>query len=536
MRMGTRDLLFMGLVFGGGAMLVASLLPNVSPARAGRRAEKRNVVADNPTIVSELDREFHREWAEAEVKPVGPAAQLVMMRRLSLALMGTIPSMQEIRRFESRPEERRLALWLDEILADRRFADYFAERLARAYVGTEDGPFLLYRRRRFVTWLSDQLASRRPYDQIVRDLIAEEGLWTDHPATNFVSVTIEPEKPPNPEKLGARVARAFLGVRLDCAQCHDHPFEDWKQRDFQGLAAFFGQVHTGFSGVYDGKGEYEPTNRKTGKGEVVKPRVPFLPELLVETGPRRTQLARWVTDPRNPNLSRATVNRVWALLFGKPIVQPVDDLLSAGDPPAVIKLLAADFTAHGFDLQRLIRVIVASEAFRLDSASDTPVSEAQEKAWAVFPMTRLRPEQVVGGVLQASSLETIDRDSHILVRLGYTFGQSAFVKRYGDTGEDEFSESSGTIPQRLLLMNGSLVNDKTKDGLFNASSRIAMLAPTDREAIEIAYLTVLTRRPSETEASHFVARIAGTKGKERQLRLGDIVWALINVTEFSWNH
>ncbi|MDR3636268.1 MAG: DUF1549 domain-containing protein [Isosphaeraceae bacterium] len=536
MRMGTRDLLFVGLVLGGAATLASSLLPNVVPARAARRPANPAPAPADPTIVREVNRELRREWAEAGVSPVRRAPELALMRRLSLALTGTIPSLEEIRRFEARAEDRRLSLWIDDLLADRRFADYVAERLARVYVGTEEGPFIQFRRRRFVTWLSDQLANSRPYDAIVRDLIADRGLWTDHPGTNFITVAVEPEKPPNPEKIAARVARAFLGVRLDCAQCHDHPFGEWKQRDFQGLAAFFGQVHTGFSGVYDGQGEYEPTNRKSGKTEVAPPGVPFYTELLPEEGPRRMRLARWVTDPRNPNLARVTVNRVWALMFGKPLVEPVDDILSVGEPPPLLKMLAADFSAHGFDLRRLVRSIAATEAFQRDSASDNDVTESQEKTWAAFPLTRLRPEQVVGGVLQSASLGTIDRESNVLVRLGYTFGQQAFVQRYGDTGEDDFSDGCGTIPQRLLLMNGDLVKDKTKDGLVTAASRIATLAPTDQAAVELAYLTVLTRRPTPEEAAHFVPRLEGTKGKERQLRLCDIVWTLINATEFSWSH
>ena len=136
--------------------------------------------------------------------------------------------------------------WLDHILQDRRFADYFAERLARTFVGTEDGPFILYRRRRFVTWLEEQLAHNRPYDQLVRELIAGTGLWTDKPATNFLSVTCQPDhqNQPDPVRLAGRVTRAFLGLRLDCAQCHNHPFADWKQADFQGLSAFFGQTQS----------------------------------------------------------------------------------------------------------------------------------------------------------------------------------------------------------------------------------------------------------------------------------------------------
>ena len=129
-----------------------------------------------------------------------------------------------------------------------------------------------FRRRRFTIWLSDAILENRLYDTVVRDLVADQGLWTDHPATNFVSVTISEETEiPDPERLAARVSRAFLGVRLDCAQCHDHPCQPWKQADFRGLAAFFGSVHSNLRGVRDGESMYHPLDRKTKQAVTVEP-------------------------------------------------------------------------------------------------------------------------------------------------------------------------------------------------------------------------------------------------------------------------
>ena len=463
------------------------------------------------------------------------------MRRLSLALTGSIPSLEEIRAFEARPAEGRLDWWIETLLADRRSSDYLAERLARAFVGTEGGPFLVYRRRRFVSWLGDELMRNRPYDDLVRDLIAGRGIWTDHPSTNFISVTFEPDITKNydPERLAARVARAFLGVRIDCAQCHDHPFQSWKRSDFRGLAAYFGEVEHTLRGIADTGGGFLVNDKKEGHPVAVEPRVPFLAELDPETGTRRERLARWVTDPRNPNFRRATANRAWALLFGRALVEPIDDLSAVGDLPEPLELLAGDFAANGFDLRRLIRAIASTEAFALDSAAedDSEPATTLEAAWAAFPITRLRPEQVAGALLQAARPETINSESHILVRLGMYGGVNEFVGRHGDPGEEEFNlEGSSTIPQRLLMMNGDLVHKKTKEDLTNASTRFAILAPTDRIAVEVAYLATLTRRPTPDEAAHFEARLAGTRGGERKERMTDLVWALLNATEFSWDH
>ncbi len=218
------------------------------------------------------------------------ADDLAIIRRLSLALTGTIPSLEEIRLLEAQPEPQRIVWWLDGLLADRRSSDYLAERFARAFVGVQDGPLIIYRRRRFVAWLADELSNNRPYDQIVRQMISASGLWTDHPATNFITVTIKPDQDtgPDAEDLAVRVSRTFLGIRMDCAQCHDHPFERWKQRDFQSLAAFFGQTEQTFRGIQDDAlGKFAIENRKTGKLETVNPGVPLATDLLPATGTRR---------------------------------------------------------------------------------------------------------------------------------------------------------------------------------------------------------------------------------------------------------
>ncbi|MBV9126438.1 MAG: DUF1549 domain-containing protein, partial [Planctomycetes bacterium] len=370
--MWARNLLFIVVVLAGIATLTAALFPSQRPPRVPHFNPREAQDPDFRASVDQVNEEFRKEWAEAGLKPAPRASDLQIARRLSLALTGTVPSLQEIRQMEAVPADQRLPWRVAELLQDRRFGDYWAERLARAYVGTEDGPFLVYRRRRFVSWLSDELMKDHPYDDLTRNLIAGQGLWTDNPATNFLTVTIEQgagKNQPDPERLAGRVSRVFLGVRLDCAQCHNHPFEKWKREDFQGLAAFFGQAKLGFTGMHDEGGDYQTLNRKTGAKETVEPRVPFLPELLPAQGTRRRQLADWITNPRNLYFSRATVNRVWALMFGRPLVEPVDSVPTSGSLPPVLHLLADDFVAHHYDLQRLIRVIAATEVFQLDSAA-----------------------------------------------------------------------------------------------------------------------------------------------------------------------
>lgn len=535
-----RNFVFIAFCAVGLATVSNRLLPRQLPPAELDRVWMGYDTPEFTSLIADVDQEFRDTWQAEDLTPAPRANEWTVYRRVALGLVGTIPSLEEIRQLEQIPTDQRYAWWIDHLLEDRRCSDYLAERFARTYVGTEEGPFLVYRRRRFVSWLSDQLHANRPYDDLARALISDEGLWTDSPAVNFVTVThdVNGDGQPAPEPLAGRTARAFLGVRLDCVQCHDdHLRGEWMQQDFQQLAAFFAGANSSLLGIRDREKDYEFQYLNAAESEVVPPKTPFAPELLPGEGTRRKQLAAWVTHPQNQAFSRAIVNRIWALLLGRPLVEPIDDLPLHGPYPPGLERLAADFSQHGFDLRRLIRAIVQTEVFQLSSRGPDAITEQQERAWAAYPLVRLRPEQVAGSLIQASSLTTVDADSHILVRLGRYEEQQAFVRRYGDTGEDEFSGRGGTIPQRLLLMNGQLVKERTKDDLVaNAVTRINALTSDDQRAVEVAYWTTLTRRPSAEELEYFVGRLKSEDGKQRRQALEDLYWALFNSTEFSWGH
>jgi hypothetical protein len=490
-----------------------------------------------------VNTDFEQSWAEKRLQPTSKADDLTLVRRLSLALTGSIPSLQEIRALESVKGVDITQWWLTKLFADRRACDYLAERLVRVYVGIENGPFLIYRRRRLVDWLSEALQKNRPYDQIARALIDAKGVWTTSPEVNFISVTNENKKGPDEAKLAARVSRAFLGVQMDCVQCHDGKLgSTWKQTDFHKLAAYFGQTDFALNGLRDDpKQSYAFRYLGKTEEETVPAMVPWKPELLPEKGTPRAKLASWVTAKENRPFARTLVNRIWALLFNRPLISPVDDIPLEGPFPPGLELLADDLIAHDFDLQRLIRVIAATRVFQQSSRSADPahpVTVDTEKAWAAFPMTRLRPEQMAGSVIQASSLSTIDAETHVLFRIKRDLDVANFVKRYGDSGEDTFDDAGGTIPQRLLLMNGNMITENTRNNpLVNASTRIGMLAPDNTTAVEAAYLAVFTRRPTVTEADHFAGLLAsGKSSNSRSNAMSDLYWTLMNATEFSWNH
>ena len=542
-----RNLLFAVVCLAGVGAVVSNLLKSDTMAAPKHQASHYEKPVFR-TTVDWVDEEFASEWKKAGLEPAERADDLTLIRRLSLGLTGTIPSLQEIRALEAQPEDERVQWWLSHLFEDRRTSDYLAERFARAYVGVENGPFLIYRRRRFVSWLADEFEANRPYDKIVSSLITAEGLWTTNPEVNFVTVTVdqnEDKKGPDEVKLAARVTRAFLGVRIDCVQCHDdHLGDEWSQKDFHQLASFFGKADMAISGIRETGKPYEFKYRRQREPLEVPTIVPFQPELLPERGRPRQRLARWVTHSKNRAFARATVNRVWALMFGRPLVEPVDEIPLEETPenpyPPGLEILADDFIIHKFNLQRLIRVIAATRAFGLDSkmpAGRTPPTLEHDQHWAAFPLSRLRPEQVAGSIIQSASLTAINADSHILFQLNRSIQQGEFIKRYGDIGEDEFYIQGGTIPQRLLMMNGSLVHERIKDDLVaNAASRILATAPNDTKVVEATYLAVLSRRPSAEEGDYFLHSLSQKGFLDRKAKQADLYWALINSTEFSWNH
>ena len=567
--MWARNFLFIVLCLAGLGMIASSLLDrnriDTPSTFSGGQAKlvsaslPADVTQPNekwPQTTARINQEFEKYWQAQGLSHAERASELAIVRRLSQALTGTIPSVEENRALEQVNPEDRVEWWVAHLLEDRRYADYVAERLARAYVGTEDGPFILYRRRRFVTWLADHLHRNDRYDDIVKELISDTGLWNASPAVNFVTVTAQQTKGNKPDeiRLAGRTTRAFLGMRIDCLQCHDDKLakvtimEDGQprggtQQDFHHLAAFFGETQMQLTGVRDDSSlEYKYKYLHADAEEVVPPRVPYGQEIFDGKGSRREQLARWVTNPKNKPFARATVNRIWALMFGKPLVSPVDDIPLGGPFPPALETLSDDFIAHNYDLERLIRIIAASEVYQLDSGADFEITPVHEENWAVYPVTRLRPEQVAGSVVQSSSLPTINAQAHIFSQLGKFISTAQFVQRYGDLGEDEFIDRGGTIPQRLLMMNGELVKERTDGGnaVQNASTRIALVTLDNEKAVETAYLATLTRRPSNEELAHFITRLNERFPEKdpagRAQKMEDIYWVLLNSTEFSWNH
>jgi hypothetical protein len=515
------------------------------------RDEPRPALPASPevtdAIVSAVNQARTHRLEELSIPSAEPADWLTVCRRLSLALVGSGVSLEEIHSLESLPESQRTSAYLSRLLVDPRFHDYWAERWTRYLVGAEEGPFVVFRRRRFRHWLSEMIAANRPYDQIVHDLITAEGLWTDQPEVNFLTVTFDSnDGQPDPVRLAARTSRAFLGLRIDCLQCHNdflgnvslgdpENTREGMQSDFHGLAAFFSSARTnGLQGIRTQAVDYQYQYLDAVQETDIEPAVPFQPECLPDEGDPRTRLATWITHPKNRQFARAAVSRFWALMFGRSALESVDNVPLDQSLPTMLEPIVDDFQAHR-DIRRVIEIIARSDAFRVDSRADFDVSGEHERHYAVFPLTRLRGEQVAGAITQAARIKSIDRNSSFIEQL-IKFGSiNDFLKRYGDLGENEFTKEGITIPQRLAMLNGKMLRESVQTNpVLNASAHINMFAKDDATAIETAFLCLLNRRPLPDELDYFRTQLE--QADDRGEAMEDVFWTLANTTEFAWNH
>lgn len=561
-------------------VLKAGSIEQIPRPAAPVNTQSQQQVSESVSRVNEWLREH---WAESGVEPADLADDLTVFRRLSLALFGRIPSLEEVTAFRLDRRDDRLERWLNRMLQDRAYGDYFGDRMVRMLTGIEEGLVFVFRRDRMRNWMSDSLMADKPWSQITQECIAADGLWTSRPSANFLTAAWIDGEGFDVNMLAGRTVRSFLGQRIDCAQCHDHFFAEWTQQNFEGLAAFYGQTQLTFSGVVDRPqldgfpAEYriidvgtmddmkvddetmaEPEAVKP-PGRIIQPEVPFHPEWMATEGSRRQQLASWVVHSDNRRFERAIANRTWGLMFGRAWFDPVDDLPNPpleGEPLDLLDILGEEYRRHDESLKSLIQIIALSDAFRLKSEAPKADGETFQKmdlVWAKFPLVRLRPEQMIGAMFQAGRVKTIDQQSNVFQRFARSTSEADFLKEYGDETEDELIQQSGTIPQALLRMNGSFTRDMTKAGLLTAVGQLVDFSPDDTTLVQNCFLACLTRMPDAQEREWFVNQLRDEQ-KERDQPAGqdsianervqketrneitsDLFWVLFNSPGFSWN-
>jgi hypothetical protein len=392
--------------------------------------------------------------------------------------------------------------------------------------------------RGFQNWLRAQFVRNRRYDNIVADLLVPEDITpsSEAAAASLFYSALQFK----PEELAANTSRLFLGVQIQCAQCHDHPMNNWKQKDFWGYAAFFARVRQPQA---QARSRMAAVMEAT-TGEVMLPDTQdvVLPKFLdaaqsrgEDDGSRRRPLAIWLASSSNAYFAKATVNRVWAQLFGRGLVDPVDDLGTHNPPshPELLDELAAWFIESGFNLKELYRVLANTRAYQLTSESEETEAKAPPELFARMAIKNLSAEQLYDALARA----TLRRDAQGMPgQIGNRLDDAQrqlFVSRFRVLAGRPTEFQSG-IPQALTLMNGSTVSNATD--LMQSPLLQSLDAPffSHPQRVDVLFLATLSRYPYVDERESFVDYVS--QASDPRSALGDVLWALLNSAEFTLNH
>jgi hypothetical protein len=508
--------------------------------------------AEEQPLRQMIDTAIRAAWQREKLTPAAPASDAEFLRRIYLDLTGTIPSYDEAKSFLADTDPERRARLIDRLLADPRFASHQADVWDLAFFGRHPQPYDLFRKREgFKKWIADQFARNEPYDRWVRQLLLAEP-----PETSLFYVQYRNQ----PEEAATGVSRIFLGTQVQCARCHDHPFEKWTQRDFYGMAAFFvrltvvdkggtttdkrfliGEKNTGevlFTGAVK--------DQKPGqKGEPIKARFlggemldePALPKDFKEpvakgkqpppkpAFSRKEKLAEWVTAPDNPYFASAVANRVWAQFLGRGLVDPVDDLSTKNPPshPELLDALTEQLKAQHFDLRWFIRELVNSETYQLSSTG--PSTEATSR-W--YERARVRPlsaEELMASFRMATGYDRAARLPNAL--------EEYMIRTFGEP-TDGRGRFQGSLAEHLLLNNSSELKQMIQRRKGNTADQLLGVGGSWEEKVDRLFLTVLSRPPRYAERERFVQYV--NLGPKADALLEEAIWVLINCAEFRFNH
>jgi len=485
-----------------------------------------------------IDSRFADLWKEAGAQQKEIVDDGTFLRRVYLDLVGTIPSVAQARDFLADDTTAKRPKIVEKLMSEPKSAAHLS-RVFRRIMVPSGSPGMGFASQ-FEPWLQQQFAAHTPYDKMARELITATG--------NVTFAGFNPNQPPRtgspvafymavgntPDSMASSVTRVFLGVRIGCAKCHNHPFAEWRQEDFWGMAAFFAGANlTGQPGAAVSDNRITTIKPMDSEKEYA---VRFLwseaPAQVPDKKFPREYLADWLVSRENPNFAATAVNRVWQQLCGQGLIPQVDDLDQATAKQRGIALddLAQQFVAADYDLQWLIEGICKSRVYqRLSATAEKPAEDSPLSTHR--PLKTLSPEQVFDSLEQALMLPIGSRDEQSARYNGQRF---TLIQRLNEASSDSPDQFRAGIPQALMLMNGLLVSTGT-DLDDSRTLRAVVEAPFMEPAqkVETLYLASLTRKPEANELERMLAHIQSRSDKEEQRRAYvDIYWALLNSPEF----
>ncbi|HWN95271.1 MAG TPA: DUF1549 and DUF1553 domain-containing protein [Methylomirabilota bacterium] len=536
----------------GEATVIVRFLDQQQPVRLAFIPSRPNFKWSNPRENNYIDKQVFAKLRSLRMTPSEPGTDTVFMRRAYLDLLGVLPSAEEAQAFVAEKRKDKRARLIDQLLDRPEFAEFWALKWADLFRNEEK---TIDRKgvQAFHGWIAQSLRENKPVDQFVREIIAARGSTYLNPPANYYRALRDPVT------RAEATAQVFLGVRLQCAQCHNHPFDRWSQDDYSDWASIFARVDYKIlqNNRRDGLDKHEfngeqivflaregnVTNARNGKPASAR----FLgaPSKLAKDEDPLRELANWVTA--NPLFAKSHVNRVWFHLMGRGLVDPIDDFRPTNPPshPELLDQLAKDFAAQKFDLRWLIRFVMNSRAYQLSSEPNDTNAEDELNFSHVLPR-RLTAEQLLDG--QHTALDVPARFTGYPrgMRAGQLPGVEAVrLRERRRSSSDTFLTLFGK-PMRLLSCECERSSETTMSQAFNLVSgpeingllsspdnrihQMMTAGKSNQEIISDLYWWTLSRPPTQAESLEMLAR--ADKAENRGKTFEDIAWALLNAKEF----
>ncbi|MEM7232139.1 MAG: DUF1553 domain-containing protein [Planctomycetota bacterium] len=530
------------------------------PTPAAAEVPTRDALKISAQVDALIDAQLHRK----KLPRLDAARDFEFLRRISVDVAGTTPDAERARRFLASEEKDRRQKLVDEVLDDEKFGRQFG-RVWRDWIAPAELPSEgnggnqpITATRNLGKWFAEQFNAGTPWNQIVSGVVNVKGHIKENPQGLFFSLTGTDTGIPEPAGATRAISSLFLGIDVQCAQCHDDPYRDWKQNDFWGVAAFFRNLEAKFDGRYFGslkesfgrpsKGAKKTTTRdRSPNGSITIPRDSFknagdvvmarfvLGDKIEAKAKEalRPAFTEWLVSAKNPYFARAFVNRSWAYLFGRGIIEPVDDMRPSVAPsvPGVLELLTKEFIASDFDVKHLFRCILNTKTYQRSSLATSDAERSARDLFGRAPVKLLSADQLRDSLRQALGDSRLDLHTYDRKRLG-KFGESSPVgdeytefQRLFETDENDPTAFTFGIPQFLALLNHPTV---TSGGRTVAELIKKKTSPED--AIEALYLSTLARRPSDAEAKEALAFIQ--EGSDASESYAGVLWMLLNRSEF----
>jgi hypothetical protein len=504
-----------------------------------------------------IDDLVYRKLAKLNLVPSGLCDDATFLRRASLDLTGTLPTAAETRAFLAECDAERSAAptpprptptpvpalqartrLVDALLNRPEYADYWATRWVNLLLVDRD-PLFPKGAFAYDRWVREAFRANRPFDWFAREIVTASGeTYRDGPANFYRALA-------TPVEQAKSLSQLFLGVRIDCAQCHHHPNERWSQDDFYSMAAFFARVRQ------KGGAEFERVVYVAPEGEVKHPKTDAVlaprplggePPQIGPDDDRREHLARWITAPENPLFARAIVNRMWGLVMGVGLVEPVDDVrvTNPASNEALLDALAKDFVARGYDLKHLLRTITASAAYQRSSKA-TPNNARDTRNYSRYYVKRLTAEVLLDAVGQVTGVPEVFAGHPAGTRSIQMWDNKLpveFLEVFGRPSRLSVCEcdrpADGSVSQVLHLMNGAAIQNRLTADKGTVAALDGSRKPAD-EIVQELYLSVYNRPPQPDELK--AAGAAFTRpGTTRRGAIEDLLWVLMNSPEFVFNH